>query len=395
MERINRPEEKGMPLMERLLTEGYAYHYPRRGEIRQGTVISIEPDRIIVDIGAKREGIVPNIDLEKLGKETVAEIDVGDVVPVYVIKPEDSEGNVIVSISIARLYHDWSDAKELFTSGEIYEGEIIGFNKGGLIVPFGRIKGFVPASQLIDMPRGLSPDEKMAKLKDYIGRRLSLKVIEVDPYRRRLIFSERAAKEKRKEKLMEGLVEGEIRRGVVRRLCEFGAFVDIGGAEGLVHISELSWQRVKHPSEVINVGDEVDVYILRLDYEKKRIGLSIKRLKPDPWSLVNGKYHIGQIVKGVITNVVDFGAFARIEPGVEGLIHISELSDGEFDHPCEVVEEGEELTLRIIEIDAERRRIGFSLRNVPPPEEATGAIKDEETLPEGLWISLAEDAERG
>jgi small subunit ribosomal protein S1 len=394
MEGINQEKEKGMPLMEQLLAGEYEYRYPRRGEIRQGTVISIEPDRIIVDIGAKREGIVPSIDLEKLGKEAVAEIDVGDVVPVYVIKPEDSEGNVIVSISIARLYHDWSDAKELFTSGEIYEGEIIGFNKGGLIVPFGRIKGFVPASQLIDMPRGLSPDEKMAKLKDYIGRRLSLKVIEVDPYRRRLIFSERAAKEKRKEKLMEGLVEGEIRRGVVRRLCEFGAFVDIGGAEGLVHISELSWQRVKHPSEVINVGDEVDVYILRLDYEKKRIGLSIKRLKPDPWSLVSDKYHIGQLVRGIITNIVDFGAFARIEPGIEGLIHISELSNEEFDHPREVVEEGEELTLRIIEIDAERRRIGFSLRNVPPPEEATGAIKDEEALPEGLWISLAEDAER-
>ncbi len=352
--------------MAKYLEEGYDYEFPHRGEIRQAKVVSIEPHEIIVDVGAKRDGIVPSRDLEMLGEEAVAEIKVGDELPVYILQPEDREGKMIVSINMARKHQDWLRAQALFESGELFQGKVIGYNKGGVFVSFGELKGFVPASQLLDIPKGLPHNERMKRLSKLIGKELPLKVIEVDRSRRRLVLSERAAqrqwRELKKEQLMEELVEGEVRQGTVTKLCDFGAFVDLGGAEGLVHISELSWGKVNHPREVLKVGQKVDVYILHLDYEEKRIDLSIKRLQPDPWTLVDEKYRIGQLVKGTITKVVDFGAFARIEPGLEGLIHISELSEGNLEHPSQVVREGDELTLRIISIEPMRKRIGLSLR---------------------------------
>jgi len=362
-------EEQVPSPMGELLSAEYDYRYPQRGDIRQATVLSIEPHQIVVDIRAKRDGIVPEGDLERLGEELTT-IDIGDEIPVYVLTPEDGNGNVVVSINMALIHRDWLRAEELFKSGEIYEGKISNRNKGGLIVPFGRISGFLPASQLVNMPRRLSHEKKMAKLSEFVKQTLPLKVIEVNRPQRRLIFSERVAqrqwREQKKERLMSQLCEGDIRRGTVSSLCNFGAFVNLGGADGLVHISELAWYRVKHPREVLSVGDGVDVYVLRLDYNRRRIGLSIKRLQPDPWTLVDDKYQVGQLVQGKITNVVDFGAFARLEPGVEGLIHISQLAEGNVGHPSNVVKIGDELTLRVISVSARRRRIGLSLRQVPP-----------------------------
>jgi small subunit ribosomal protein S1 len=378
-------EEQVSSPMGELLSEEYDYRHPQRGDIRQATVLSIEPHQIVVDIRAKRDGIVPEGDLERLGEELTT-IDIGDEIPVYVLTPEDSNGNVVVSINMALIHRDWLRAEELFKSGEIYEGEVSNRNKGGLIVPFGRISGFLPASQLVNMPRRLSHEKKMAKLSEFVKQTLPLKVIEVNRPQRRLIFSERAAqrqwREQKKERLISQLCEGDIRRGTVSGLCNFGAFVDLGGADGLVHISELAWYRVKHPREVLSVGDGVDVYVLRLDYNRRRIGLSIKRLQPDPWTLVDEKYQVGQLVQGKITNVVDFGAFARLEPGVEGLIHISQLAERNVGHPSNVVEMGEELTLRVISVDARRRRIGLSLRQVPPQEELTPELApDDKVIP--------------
>jgi small subunit ribosomal protein S1 len=373
-------EEQVSPPMGKLLSEEYDYRHPRRGDIRQATVLSIEPHQIVVDIRTKRDGIVPEADLERLEEEELTAIDIGDEIPVYVLRPEDINGNVVVSINMALVHRDWLRAEELFKSGEIYEGQISNRNKGGLIVPFGRISGFLPASQLANMPRRLSHEKKMAKLSEFVEQTLPLKVIEVNRHRRRLIFSERAAqrqwREQQKEQLMNQLTEGDRRRGTVSSLCNFGAFVDLGGADGLVHISELAWYRVKHPREVLSVGDEVEVYVLRLDYKRRRIGLSIKRLQPDPWTLVEDKYEIGQLVQGKITNVVDFGAFACIEPGVEGLVHISQLAKGNVSRPSNVVKTGDELTLRVISVDAERRRIGLSLRQAPPQEELA-EVKEE------------------
>lgn len=377
-------EEQVAPPMAALFEEAYDYRYPRRGDIRQGVVLSIEADRMVVDIRAKRDAIVPESDLKRLKERELSAIDIGDEIPVCVLRPHDDEGNVVVSVNLALIHQDWQRALQFFERGEVYEGTISNRNKGGLIVPFGRLNGFVPASQLVSMPRYVSHERKMARLSEFIGETLPLKIIEVNRSRRRLIFSERAAKrewrEQQKEQLMNELYEGEVRRGIVSSLCDFGAFVDLGGADGLVHISELAWHRVKHPSEVLSVGDEVDVYILRLDYERKRIGLSIKRLQPDPWTLVDEKYHLDQLVRGTITNVVDFGAFARLEPGVEGLIHVSELTNGNVGHPSDVVRKGDELTLRIISINAMRRRIGLSLRQAPQPERPAEA--KEEPQPE-------------
>ena len=201
-----------------------------------------------------------------------------------------------------------------------------------------------------------------------MGQKLHLKIIEIDRRRNRLILSERAAtrewRQTQKERLLDDLQEGDIRKGVVSSLCDFGAFVDLGGADGLVHLSELSWSRVGHPKEVLAVDQEVEVYVLGVDRDRRRIALSMKRLKPEPWSTVQDRYQIGQLVTGTITNITEFGAFARLDDDIEGLIHISELSEDRIDHPNAVVKEGDEVTLRVIRIDPDRQRIGLSLRRV-------------------------------
>jgi small subunit ribosomal protein S1 len=374
-------EEREAPSSMEQWVGDYDYQLPQRGDIREGIIVSVEPSEIVVDVGVKRDGIVPARDIEMLGEEEVAKLNVGDQVPVYILRPEDAQGNMIVSINIARKQQDWIQAEEMQQNGEIFEEEVIDFNKGGLLVSFGNLRGFVPASQLSEMPRGLGQATKMDRLEAYVGQRLPLKVIEVDRRRRRLILSERAARrkwrEQQKEQLLNSLVEGEARHGVVSGLADFGAFVDLGGADGLIHVSELSWDRVSHPREVLEPGQEVDVYILRLDRERRRIGLSLKRLQPDPWSLVDEKYEIDQLVKGVITNIVDFGAFARLEPGIEGLIHVSEIAEEEIGHPSHVLEPDEEVLVRIISIDSQRKRIGLSMRRVPAPEagESTGPLE--------------------
>jgi small subunit ribosomal protein S1 len=373
--------------MWKFLKEEYDYKRPKRGDIRYAEVLRIDEDEIIVDIGGKTEGVVPSVDLDRMGEEAVSEIEVGDKVPVYVLRPESADGDVIVSLNMARTMEDWRRAEKLFEEGDVYEGTVSGHNKGGLLVYYGQIRGFVPASQLSGLSRRSSHEERMETLSKMEGRQLMLKVIEVDRQRRRLIFSERAAsrewREKRKEELLDELQEGDIRKGAVRNLCDFGAFVDLGGADGLVHISELSWRRVKHARDVLKVGDEVEVYVLRVDRERKRIGLSLKRLQPDPWQVVEEKYEVGQIVRGVITNIVDFGAFARIEDGIEGLIHVSELSDGDF-APQDLVREGESLYLKILSIDAGRQRMGLSLKQAPSREEIEGTE---------AWAELREEIE--
>lgn len=389
--------QEAPPSMEQWVGD-YDYQLPQRGDIRSGIIVSIEPSEIVVDIGLKRDGIVPPRDLHMLGDEELAKLEVGAQVPVYILKPEDADGNMIVSINIARKHQDWIHAEELQQSEGIFEEEVIDYNKGGLLVSFGNLRGFVPASQLSDMPKGLSQEKKMTRLKEYVGQVLPLKVIEVDRVRRRLIMSQRAAqrewRERQKEQLLNSLSEGEVRRGVVSGLADFGAFVDLGGADGLIHVSELSWDRVSHPREVLEPGQEVDVYVLRLDHERKRIGLSLKRLHPDPWSLVDETYHVDQVVRGVVSNVVDFGAFARLEVGIEGLIHVSEMADEAVVHPSDVVESGEEVWARIISIDSQRKRIGLSLRDVPQPEELEPTEAAEEVeraepseVPETEWVT--------
>ena len=358
--------------MAELLENAYTFRMPNRGDILEGTVVKIDPDQILVDIGFKSEGVVPGAELERIKPETIK---VGDQVLVYVVNPEDKSGNVVLSLIRAQLERDWRNAEKLFESGEIFEATVSGYNRGGLIVRLGKVRGFVPASQLSTATREGNEEVQSDDLAKLVGQKLKLKIIELDRGRNRLILSERAAirewRRQQKERLLAELQEGDIVRGAVSSLCDFGAFVDLGGADGLIHLSELSWGRVSHPSEVLQVGDEVEVYVLKVDRKERRIGLSLKRLQPDPWSQVEEKYSVGQLVEGTITKLTNFGAFARLKDDeIEGLIHISELSDERVTHPREVVKEGDVLTLRIIRIDPERRRMGLSLRKVASAEYA-------------------------
>jgi small subunit ribosomal protein S1 len=361
--------------MEELLEESYAYRPFQRGDILKGVIVSASPTEILIDIGSKTEGLVSSRELERMGPEAIERLGVGDEVPVYILNPEDKNGNVILSLSRAQLEKDWQAAQEVFEAGECFETSVSGYNKGGLIVRLGKVRGFVPASQLA--PYYYRSQEEPQSNEEYwarmVGQQLRLKIIELDRRRNRLILSERAAmrewRKQQKEKLLDELQEGDVRRGRVSSLCNFGAFIDLGGADGLVHLSELSWGRVSHSKEVLQVGDEVDVYILNVDREKRRIGLSIKRLQPEPWSLVPEKYSVGQLVQCTITKLANFGAFARLDNDeIEGLIHISEFSEEPIAHPKEVVKEGDVVTLRIIRIDADRRRMGLSLKRVEEGE---------------------------
>ncbi len=358
--------------MAELLENAYTFRMPNRGDILEGTVVKIDPDQILVDIGFKTEGVVPGAELERIKPETIK---VGDQVLVYVVNPEDKSGNVVLSLTRAQLERDWRNAEKLFESGEIFEATVSGYNRGGLIVHLGKVRGFVPASQLSSVTQQGDEGVQSDQLAKLVGQKLKLKIVELDRERNRLILSERAAirewRRQQKERLLAELQEGDILRGEVSSLCDFGAFVDLGGADGLIHLSELSWGRVSHPSEVLKVGDEVEVYVLKVDRKERRIGLSLKRLQPDPWSQVEERYSVGQLVEGTITKLTDFGAFARLKDDeIEGLIHISELSDERVTHPKEVVKEGDVLTLRIIRIDPERRRMGLSLRKVAAAEYA-------------------------
>jgi len=262
------------------------------------------------------------------------------------------------------LEQDWRLCYWGLESGETFRLEVTGYNRGGLLVKLNRLQGFVPASQLADLPRYLDAEEREAALANRVGEYLNFKIIEIDQDQNRLILSEQAtfSDDWSAKDIWDTLKEGMTCRGRVSNICDFGAFVDLGGVEGLIHISEMSWRRVNHPSDVLSIGDELEVYILKVDEEQKRVGLSLKRLQPDPWSSVEERYKVGQLVEGTITNVVSFGAFARIEDGLEGLIHISELAEGNFLHPRNVVKEGDVVTVRILSVDSARHRLGLSLR---------------------------------
>ncbi len=264
-----------------------------------------------------------------------------------------------------RLAAEWERAEQLLQSKERVELRVTGYNRGGLLVRFGSLQGFVPTSQLVELPDESDDEIRQAQLARRVGEVLCLRVIEIDRERNRLIFSERAAVNQHQGlALLNSLAPGQVRTGRVNALCGFGAFVDLGGVEGFIHISEFSWSRINHPADILRVGDEIQVYVIDVQPAHQRVALSLKRLKPDPWSLVDQRYHVGDIVEGEVTNVVSFGAFVRLEEGVEGLIHVSELADGNFLHPRNVVKEGDRVRARVIRVGGAQHRLGLSLRQV-------------------------------
>jgi small subunit ribosomal protein S1 len=295
---------------------------------------------------------------------------VGNTIPVYIVNPDDNNGNIILSYAKAMEEEDWDNAQKLHDSQDIYKGKIIGYNKGGVLIKMGMVRGFVPASQLDTGRRYDNSHSNEDRLRSLVGDEIIARVIEVDRSRNRLILSERAAaKEIRQEqrKLILGqLGEGDVCEGKVVNLADFGAFVDIGGLEGLVHLSELSWKRVNHPSELLTIGDNVQVHVLNVDRERGRVALSLKQLEPDPWEKVDDTYMEGQLVEVTISKLTKYGAFARLndEYELEGLVHISELSEDRVNHPRDVVQKGQVVAVRIIRVDTDQRQLGLSLKQV-------------------------------
>jgi small subunit ribosomal protein S1 len=356
----------------------------KHGDVVEGSVVRIDKDEILVDIGAKSEGVVSNRELYGRHAESQPQLNIGDTVLVYVLQPESQEGHVVLSLRRAGLERKWRSMQEQFETGVIIEAPVIDHNKGGLIVDCG-IRGFVPISQIVDFPRRPQNDqprdaaqEIAEKLQPFVGRKLRLKILEVNRKANRLILSEKVALyEERREKrdeLFSSLQVGQKVKGTVRSIAPFGVFIDLGGIDGLVHKSELSWNKVNNPEAGYKVGDEVEAEVIDINHERGRISLSIRRLQPDPWHSTVADFNVGDIIDGTVTKLVNFGAFVRVRDGLEGLIHISELSHQRVAHPGDVVHEGQNLKLKIISLDSERHRLGLSLKQAeesparPAPE---------------------------
>jgi small subunit ribosomal protein S1 len=354
--------------MDTLPLDAFDFPQLRAGDTVEGNIVSVSPTQILVDIHYKSDAIVDPREMERLDKDFLTTLAAGDPIAAVVVQPEDRDGNVVISLSRAQQDQDWQQAEELLDSQDVFEGVVTGYNRGGVIVRVGRVRGFVPASQLSPQWQGqqdteADPEQRWARL---VGQKLLLKVVELDRLRNRLILSERIAmrdvRKGQKDRLLSSLQRGDVLKGTVTSIADFGAFVDLGGADGLIHLSELAWHRVGHPSEVLKVGQQVEVYVMNVDPEKKRIGLSLRRMTPEPWSVVADQYVVGQIVTAQITRLMAFGAFAKIDNTIEGLIHISEMADYRINHPKEIVQEGDEVQVRIIKVDPQNRRVGLSLR---------------------------------
>ena len=350
-----------------LLESYYDFDEPQRGDIRDAEILQIHPKEIVVDLGVKRDGVVPPTDIERLPQGLVKGLKIGDVIPVYVINPYDKDGNLVVSINLGMQGQDWDNASALLDTTETVDCKVFSYNKGGLLVQFGGIEGFVPTSHLEKMAPGQNTDEWYEFMESWVGETLTLRVIEVNQKRRRLIFSQKNAgghdHSSRKELLLKELSIGDIVQGTITGIRDFGVFVNIGGADGLIHVSELAWHRVPHPNDIVSVGDQLDVYVLELDHEQQRIALSLRRTKPDPWELVEDTYQINDMVEGIVSNVVDFGAFVVLDDGIEGLLHVTEMGDGTLTEPHSYLQRGDTVTMRVVSIEKDRKRIGFTQKN--------------------------------
>ena len=360
------PVDESTLTMADLLDEYMPSRSLRRGDITDGRVMRHDHDGLLVNIGHKSEGVVLSKEMRTLSEEDIAGLTVGEEVIAYVLNPEGHDGSAILSIDRARGEQGWRVLEKAMEVEETVIGKIVGSNRGGAVVESEGVQGFIPLSQLVGKARELYVPGGEDPKEGFVGMDIEFKVIELNRRRNRAIFSERSAlqawKLTQKKRLVQELNEGDVAKGRVTGISSFGAFVDLGGADGLIHISELSWEPVKSPEDVVSIGDELDVHVLRVDRDNLKIALSLRRLGPEPWETIETKYAVGQTVNGTVTKLANFGAFARIEGGIEGLIHISELSSQMIKHPREIVTEGDELELRILRIEPERRRLGLSLK---------------------------------
>jgi len=352
-------------LLAEMIAGAYDYTQPRRGEIREAVILSIGENDIVVDLGLKRDGIVSPRDLQQVDRDYVKSLQVGDHIPVAILRAWGDQEGLPVSLSRGLQQNDWLRAEKLLESGELVECEVVDYNRGGVLVQFGRLNGFVPNSHLGALPSGTRQGRDVDPKADLVGQKLMLAVIEVNQPRRRLVMSKRAADRRRRHELIQGIVEGQVRKGVVRNIVDFGAFVDLGGIDGLIHISELDWKRVERPGDVVSVGDEVEVLVLSVDRERERIGLSRKRVLPDPWTAVTNNLSEGQVVEGRVSSLASFGVFVSVGEGVEGLVHTSEMGDLAPD----ALQPGDLVRVEVLSIDHAQRQI--ALRLAEPVDSST------------------------
>jgi small subunit ribosomal protein S1 len=366
-------DEEQMSMRDLLAAEEASVRDVRRGQVVDGAVVRVDPDEILVDIGLKSEGVIQGRELSDIEADLGRPLEVGDKLLVYVVAPETQEGHALLSFRRAETERFWRRAQQQVQSGEVVEAKVLDVNRGGVVVDFGN-RAFVPISQLSQVQRvGETEEEQeqmVQQLRELIGQTLKLKVIEADRKRNRLILSERQAnrelRSQRRDLLLQELEPGQVRRGRVSNIASFGAFVDIGGADGLVHISELAWTRVKHPSEVVKPGQEVDVYVISVDRDSKKIALSLRRAQEDPWLTIEDRHPLASLVIGEVIKQAQFGVFVRLADGIEGLVHNSEIAPQDR----RLLQEGAKLPFRVISIDQERRRLRLS----PAPD----ALLDEE-----------------
>lgn len=355
------------------MLDAYDYSDPERGQMLEGVIMQMDETEIIVDVGLKRDAFVPRQDLDRLEEEVIDDLHPGKQVAVYVLYPRDTGGNLIVSINKALEQEDWNRADKLMEEEEVVTVRIVGFNRGGVLADFGRIRGFIPQSHLVAIPRGVSGDELKRQKESLIGEEISVVVIEVNRERNRLVLSEREARPALRQSRIDELEEGQIVTGTVVGLVDYGAFIDIGGIDGLIHISNLDTRYVRHPSDFLAVGDEVTVRIDSIDRNRERINLNRKVLMPDPWDSIEDHYTPGSVVEGIVTNIVDFGIFVALPHGFEGLVHESEM---ETVMATGSLAEGTAVNVRILEIDQDQQRISLSLDAVTPEEMAEQLDKE-------------------
>ena len=362
---FNTPDE-GTSGMWKLLEQSEDTRPPRPGEAREGTIVRISPDSLLVNIGLKSDGIIPTSEMRTLTPAMLSSMKLGEAITVTVVDPENEEGQVVLSWDKARIERDWDNIKILSETGQTVSCKVTGYNRGGLVAYVGNIQGFIPLSQLSNAPRPEAADDTGAHMASMVGKTLNTKVLEINRLRSRVILSEKQAsqenKVQQKERLLKELEVGKTVKGKVSGISSFGVFVNLGGADGLIHISELSWGQVKNLEDMLNVGDEIEVYVLKVDVDTKKIALSLKRTQQEPWALAESRYREGQLVSATITRLTNFGAFAKLDSGLEGLIHISELSEKRVNNPKEVVKEGDAVTLKVLKVEPEKRRIALSLR---------------------------------
>jgi small subunit ribosomal protein S1 len=354
----------GMQRFEQLLDD-YSYRLPRRGEFLTGEIIHIDEDRIVLDVGAKRDAMVPRRDLAKLNDEERQALSRGDRLPVCVIhSPGQYGGDLLVSISRGMEMEDWGRAEAMKESGEALRFKVVASNRGGMVVRFGRLRGFVPNSHIPGYRAGCSSGMLEELKKSKFGKAMLLKVLEIDRKRNRLVLSGRAASSERRAERLRQLKAGQVIQGQIVNIVDFGAFVGLGGVDGLVHISELDWKRVDHPSDVLALGQEIEVQIKAVDIERQRVSLSRRALLPNPWDEAADRYPEGREVGGVVTKVVQYGAFVELPDGIEGLIHKSEMGIVGPAAPDHLLHAGDAVLTRVIEVNPSEGRLRLALQHV-------------------------------